>query len=114
MKSLLEFLSSNPETDPRDLEKNDKNRFSEPPNSYGGAVAKLFGVGNIHTRAAESAKSNMDDWNVGKRKENVKACSDEKLIFYYKYCQSQKYEECCAKLEEEANRRGYTFTKLKL
>lgn len=114
MKSLLEFLSSKPEIDPRDLEKDEKNRFSEPPNSYGGAVAKLFGVGNSHTRAAESAKSNMKDWHDGKRKENVKACSDEKLIFYYEYCRSCKYEECCAKLEEEANRRGYTFTKLKL
>lgn len=42
---------------------------------------------------------------------NIESCSDAKLIVYYEMCQYKKYEEALEKLEQEANRRGWTFKK---
>lgn len=106
MRSLLEFLSSKPDTDPRDLEEDDKNRFNEPPMT----IVKATHSAKLNWR--ETA-TKMQDWNDGKRRENIKACNDAKLIVYWEHCKSHGFDVCCEKCEEEANRRGWTFTKIK-
>lgn len=106
MKHLFEFLSSKIKNDPRDLADHEHERFSEPPMTIFRASID-FGVN--WRDIAEKMKA----WNDGKRRENIKACKDSKLIMYWKHCKDHGYEVCCQKCEEEANRRGWTFNKIK-
>lgn len=59
------------------------------------------------------AEHKMEAWHDGKRKENIKACKPEKLIMYWQICLDREFKDQLDALEEEANRRGWTFTKLK-
>lgn len=51
-------------------------------------------------------KRKMSDFNSGLRKENVRACSDEKLKFYYDICKSEGYRSAGYKIEDEMLTRG--------
>jgi hypothetical protein len=51
-------------------------------------------------------KRKMSDFNCGLRKENVRACSDEKLEFYYSICKSEGYRSAGYKIEDEMLTRG--------
>lgn len=106
MRHLFEYLSTKAKNDPRDLEKTEKERFKEPPMTISRASSE-FGINwrDIYQK--------MQDWNDGKRRENIKACKDSKLIMYWKHCKDHGFEVCCQKCEEEANRRGWTFDKIK-
>lgn len=42
---------------------------------------------------ALTSEEKMDRWHDGKRKENIKACSDEKLAEYLKICRKKGYTE---------------------
>jgi hypothetical protein len=42
---------------------------------------------------ALTSEEKMDRWHNGKRKENIKACSDEKLAEYLKICRKKGYTE---------------------
>lgn len=48
----------------------------------------------------------MDAWHAGERKQNIKACSDEKLVAYYEYCSSKGYEAEANQLETEMRNRN--------
>ena len=106
MINLLEYLLGKNEHDT--LKKmNGDEYYEEPPMTHYKAEVmtqiKWYDV-----------KSKMEAWNAGTRKENIKACKDAKLIVYYVHCKNEGYTNCCDMLEQEANRRGWTFTKLKL
>lgn len=113
MKSLLEFLSSKPIQNAKDLAETEHERFAEPPMTYADAYDKIFDTRTKAFRLKGEMEQKMSDWNAGKRKENIKACNDAKLIVYYQMCKDKGYESCCEKCEDEANRRGWTFKKLK-
>ena len=51
-------------------------------------------------------KRKMSDFDCGLRKENVRACSDEKLQFYYDICKSEGYRSAGYKIESEMLTRG--------
>ena len=51
-------------------------------------------------------KRKMSDFNCGLRKEKVRACSDEKLDFYYSICKSEGYRSAGYKIEDEMLTRG--------
>lgn len=103
MRILKEYLTSRIEN--RDAE-GDINFYKDPPMSINDAKTKIGkGLSDCHHK--------MADWHEGKRRENVKLCSDAKLIVYYNICIGMKYTEEAEKLEQEANRRGWTFNKTK-
>lgn len=112
MKSIFEFLigkgvktvKTEPEPEPQKQEPKD-NGYKEPPMSYADAHAKMG-------RATREISTKMDAWHNGNRKENLKACSDAKIICNYKYCERNGYTYEMRQLEREANRRGWTLTKL--
>ena len=52
------------------------------------------------------ARYNMAEWHAGRRKENVKACSDQKLELYRDVCAEDRYYDELHVLLMEANRRG--------
>lgn len=55
------------------------------------------------------AADKMTAWHNGERKQNVKSCSDEKLIAYYQTCKSLGYENEASILKAEADSRGLTL-----
>lgn len=107
MINLFEYLKTKAlSTNPKDVAETDQERFGEPPMTISRAMSE-FGIN------WRDIASKMRDWNEGKRRENIKACKDSKLIMYWKHCKDHSYEVCCQKCEEEANRRGWTFNKIK-
>lgn len=105
MRNILEYLLDR--SNKKELARiNSDDYFEEPPMSYRTAES----IARIRW---DDKSRKMQDWNEGKRKENIKACSDAKLIVYYRYCKEHKYDTCCDQCELEANRRGWTLTKLK-
>lgn len=57
-----------------------------------------------------SEDEKIDLWNSGKRKVNIKACSDEKLNRYYDIANSKGYIAICDQIEQEAAGRGLTLS----
>lgn len=114
MKNLIEFIH---ETllSPKNREHLKKTAasaeeyYDDPPMSASEAISRMGGTG----RAYWDGQEKMDMWHDGKRKENIKACKPEKLIMYWEICTQRKYKDQLDDLEEEANRRGWTFKKLK-
>ena len=85
---------------------NSDDYFDAPSMTFVNASTKLgYGIRDVFQK--------MDKWHNGERKENLKLCSDAKLIVFWDACERRKYSEEQNKLEEEANRRGWTFKKLK-
>lgn len=79
--------------------------YNEPPITMEGAHRKLgYGIRDVFQK--------MDKWHNGERKENLKLCSDAKLIVFWEACGIRKYYKEQEKIEAEANRRGWTFEKL--
>lgn len=107
MKSIFEYLVGkgikNVKTEPK--EEPEDNGYKAPPMSYADAYSKM---GN----ATREISNKMNAWHNGNRKENLKACSDAKIICNYKYCKRCNYTHEMRMLETEANRRGWTLTKL--
>ena len=108
MKQINEYLST--KIKQRD-EEGGVNFYDDPPMSVDQAVQKT--CKHFYGRIAQEYHCKMDQWHNGTRKENVKNCSDAKLIAYYVICLEYKYNEEAEKLEDEANRRGWSLKKLK-
>ena len=112
MKLINEYLSTKvAKPIEKEQPKEDDTWFSEPPMSVANAVSKT--CKHFYGRLAQEYFAKMDQWHKGTRKENVKNCSDAKLIVYYVICLEFKYNEEIEKLEDEANRRGWSLKKLK-
>lgn len=54
----------------------------------------------------EDAESKMDKWHEGKRKQNVKACSTDKLIMNLGICKRKGYDAEAQQLQDELDSRG--------
>ena len=85
--------------------------YNEPPMTFARANDTIFNTRTKNIILRREMEKKMQDWNDGKRRENIKACNDAKLIVYYQMCKDSGYTECCEKCEAEANRRGWTFEK---
>ena len=108
MKNLVEFIQ---EVLIKKGTKNipDEEYYDDPPMTIAKAINKLDKTGRVYWEAQQK----MKDWHEGKRKENIKACKDEKLIMFWEICTAKKYDDQLDELELEANRRGWTFKKIK-
>ena len=112
MRQLNEYLSTKvAKPIEKEKPKEDDTWFSEPPMPVSQAVQKT--CKHFYGRLCQEYHSKMDQWHNGTRKENVKNCSDAKLIAYYVICLEYEYNEEAEKLEDEANRRGWSLKKLK-
>ena len=54
----------------------------------------------------EDAESKMDKWHEGKRKQNVKACSTDKLIMNFGICKRKGYDSEAEQIQDELDSRG--------
>ena len=61
-----------------------------------------------------SPQQKMDAWHNGTRSTNVKACSDEKLLNYYKICRTSGYVIEAEELHREGLKRGIVFPDIPL
>lgn len=52
------------------------------------------------------AEEKMEKWHLGLRRENVKACSDNKLLMYVNICDQKGYTAEAATLRQELLRRN--------
>lgn len=52
----------------------------------------------------------MRDFDAGKRRENIKACSDQKLQMYYNICKANGFSNALAKITAELNNRGFNIS----
>ena len=57
-------------------------------------------------RNRSEAEIKMEKWHNGERRQNVKACSDDKLKAYYKICKANGYDDQANILKAEAENRG--------
>lgn len=108
MKNILEFVKESL------IKKgtkrvDDEDYYNDPPMTKSEAIRKLDKTGRIYWEAQQK----MDAWHEGKRNENIKACSDAKLIMFYEICSNKKYRDELEAIENEAQRRGWTFKKIK-
>lgn len=62
---------------------------------------------NRLNEATLSAEEKMEQWHNGQRRENIKACSDKKLIDYYKICIDKGYIKEGVIIADELKARGY-------
>lgn len=60
----------------------------------------------------EDAESKMDKWHEGKRKQNVKACSTDKLIMNLGICKRKGYDAEAQQLQDELDSRGINESQL--
>ena len=67
-------------------------------------------AGNRLNEATLSAEEKMELWHNGQRRENIKACSDKKLIDYYKICIDKAYVKEGSAIAGELKARGYTWS----
>lgn len=69
---------------------------------------RLYRLADIRLNEATlSAEEKMELWHNGQRRENIKACSDKKLIDYYKICVDKGYIKEGATIADELKARGY-------
>ena len=113
MKNLIEFiqealLSAKNRENLKKIAAPAEEYYDDPPVTITQAMSKVA-MGNNYWNAQDK----MDAWHAGKRKENIKACSVEKLVMFWEICTAKKYDDQLDELELEANRRGFTFKKLK-
>jgi len=52
-------------------------------------IMKIDEMASLSNASVQSSK--MEQWHKGQRRQNVKACSDEKLMAYYKICLDKGY-----------------------
>ena len=83
--------------------------YEDPPMTISQAVNRLDKTGRVYWEAQQKMKA----WNEGRRKENIRACKDEKLIMFWDICSKNNYRDQLEALEDEANCRGWTFKKIK-
>ena len=60
----------------------------------------------------EDAESKMDKWHEGKRKQNVKACSTDKLIMNLGICKRKGYDSEAQQIQDELDSRGINESQL--
>ena len=60
----------------------------------------------------EDAESKMDKWHEGKRKQNVKACSTDKLIMNLGICKRKGYDSEAQQIQDELDSRGINESRL--
>ena len=60
----------------------------------------------------EDAESKMDKWHEGKRKQNVKSCSTDKLIMNLGICKRKGYDTEAQQLQDELDSRGINESQL--
>lgn len=60
----------------------------------------------------EDAESKMDKWHEGKRKQNVKACSTDKLIMNLGICKRKGYDSEAEQIQDELDSRGINESRL--
>jgi len=60
----------------------------------------------------EDAESKMDKWHEGKRKQNVKACSTDKLIMNLGICKRKGYDAEAEQIQDELDSRGINESQL--
>lgn len=60
----------------------------------------------------EDAESKMDKWHEGKRKQNVKACSTDKLIMNLGICKRKGYDSEAEQIQDELDSRGINESQL--
>lgn len=60
----------------------------------------------------ENAESKMDKWHEGKRKQNVKACSTDKLIMNLGICKRKGYDSEAEQIQDELDSRGINESRL--
>ena len=58
------------------------------------------------------AESKMDKWHEGKRKQNVKACSTDKLIMNLGICKRKGYDSEAQQIQDELDSRGINESQL--
>ena len=67
---------------------------------------KKINVKNLSESSNLSSIEKMRLFDIGQRKENIKACSDQKLKDYYKICQTNSFRIAGAKILQELIDRG--------
>ena len=60
----------------------------------------------------EDVESKMDKWHEGKRKQNVKACSTDKLIMNLGICKRKGYDSEAQQIQDELDSRGINESQL--
>ena len=60
----------------------------------------------------DDAESKMDKWHEGKRKQNVKACSTDKLIMNLGICKRKGYDSEAQQIQDELDSRGINESQL--
>lgn len=60
----------------------------------------------------DDAESKMDKWHEGKRKQNVKACSTDKLIMNLRICKRKGYDSEAQQIQDELDSRGINESQL--
>lgn len=60
----------------------------------------------------EDAESKMDKWHEGKRNQNVKACSTDKLIMNLGICKRKGYDSEAQQIQDELDSRGINESQL--
>ena len=60
----------------------------------------------LSNTAKKEAEGKMDAWHNGTRKQNIKSCSNEKLIMNYGICMAKGYEKEAAELKAEMDKRN--------
>ena len=60
----------------------------------------------------KDAESKMDKWHEGKRKQNIKACSTDKLIMNLGICKRKGYDAEAQQLQDELDSRGINESQL--
>ena len=64
---------------------------------------------SLELNEALTPEQKMDAWHNGTRRQNIKACKDEKLIMYLKICMDKGYQREVDIIEDELDRRGVDY-----
>lgn len=64
---------------------------------------------SLELNEALTPEQKMDAWHNGTRRQNIKACKDEKLIMYLKICMDKGYQREMDIIEDELEKRGVDY-----
>lgn len=64
---------------------------------------------SLELNEALTPEQKMDAWHNGTRRQNIKACKDEKLIMYLKICMDKGYQREVDIIEDELDKRGVDY-----